>query len=352
METSQYVKKSLGHLLNAIRIREKHPTGYRNEIKRCLNEIDSEISSLIIGSVLRQRVRCGAMSFSQANENVPEDGILLDLGTYEALVAANGRWKNISEVFCTRFPNLGPGTTVRLKVYVNREKKSNEFGATVGERCPVLAELLDAVDPENADVSRVGPFNLHPNILLEKMKGDGDGDLVYIGPLKSGKPYFRKIRMVRKPGEFQQEDIDVLFKKASRSDRKDLCGYLERYFDNTPIAAVTYAIKFVLFQMSLGYSDDIQPMHKAWLRFGPEAIDKTEKVMDIRKGEMSPREILALLRWIYKQSRSIRRAKESGNWFALTVTSAKISKISGFIRRFGTLQEYADYICGKRKKLL
>jgi len=136
-----------------------------------LNEVDTLVNELIKTKVLRNRRGPGAMAFAQAHEDVPEGSIMISKRSFELLKAANSKWAKVGNVIAIRFPNLGPGTTKRLKLVVNDELLSS---SSIGSLCPQLLDLFRT--PEVEDVSEVmDAFLLNPKDLKDGFEGDGDG---------------------------------------------------------------------------------------------------------------------------------------------------------------------------------
>ena len=232
-QKAAWINKVLAHILNSYKQSETgQPVGAVNEIRRSLEALDTSISRLIRNGVLKDKQGPGAMSFSQANENVPVDSIVITERTWEQLCNYNYRWKNAEEVMVVRFPNLGPGTTCKLKLIVNKEwipsKPITEN--SISNRAPSLTEFFDLIGEEEA-VSSTQPevidaFYLHPSILQQQLCGDSDGDAIYMVIEKQGRTRFQEIDFTRKPGPIREDHMSTLYKKANRIDRSSLSQWL------------------------------------------------------------------------------------------------------------------------------
>lgn len=166
---------------------------------------------------------------------------------------------------------------------------------------------------------------------------------------KQGYPAQRKVDLTRKSGGISDSDIEMLFKKSDRCERTNLVDWLPAYFDDVPIGAATYTIKWKLYNLLDKYKNAAHPMHEAWKELSPKAIEIIEFVMDIRKGEWTDEEIEKRMNDISNTMAEIRKAQEDGNWFAKSVTCGSIMDICNFVNAFPTLQEYIDVITGKAK---
>ena len=182
---NSWIAPALGHILASESLEDLETSN--SELYRAKHEIILEINKLIKDKVLRDRQGPGIMAFSQANENVPEDSILMSKRTYDALCNHNSKWKTASTLMVIRFPNLGPETTKVLKLVVNYsppKKKTPKIASTaLGNRLPILADLFKELSDDEDIVihdSSVGIFDclyIHPTTLKNCFEGDGDGKL-------------------------------------------------------------------------------------------------------------------------------------------------------------------------------
>jgi hypothetical protein len=348
---ASWISKPLAHILNGMRFENTEIK--LAELQRALAATEESISTLIKSGVLKDKKGPGAMAFCQANENVHKDSILISSRTFDTLCLINKKWKNARTVAVTRFPNLGPGTTQELKLVVDKAKGVELLAdlpeTSLGKRFANLEIFLKAVEEETVEdildcSGVVDAFYLHPETLKEKFEGDGDGDLLFIKLQKYGEPKFKKVNLNRNSGEISQDDVDVLFKKASRTERTNIKEWLPTYFDDVPIGDATYVVRWMLYNQLKNHKDSDHPMHEAWKEVSPKAIELVEFVMDIRKGDWTDDEIDKKMKGIKNKMFEISKAKESGNWFAKTVTTKSVDDIPGFIQRFSTLQEYMNAI--------
>ena len=314
-----------------------------------IEELDTLISDFVKNKVLKNRRGPGAMSFAQAHENVPEGSIVLSRRSYDQLKEYNKAWAEASSVVAIRYPNLGPGTTKRLRLVINDEPLGS---STIGARIPDLLKLLGDFEDEEAHPEIIDCFLLNPKDLKDGMEGDGDGDLIYIAIDGKLGPRFHQIALERNPGAIKEVDIEQLFKKASRTDRSDLVSYLPHYFDDTPIGPATYAIRWLTFleARKVRKTSD-HPLHDAWFKQAPQAIQLIEFVMDIRKGEYTEAEIKAKLAFIKKCSKDIQEAQNKGNWFTKVVTSATLTDVPKFLKKFDTLQSFVDFAIPTKREI-
>lgn len=344
-----YITMPLAHLMNAYRLSDLYVR--KNELKRAVKETDDLISELIKSDVLRKRYKGGAMSFSQAHENVPEECLMVSERTFRALCARDDRWARTSHVFVIRFPNLGPQTTIKLRLMVNSrvvKPMVSELPDDVQSTLLTLKELLG----EKSDQDVIEAFYLNPKILKECLEGDGDGDLIYCVRAGHGKPWFKEISEARTAGSIDPIEVEKMFKKANRLGNEPVSRWLPTYFDDTPIGQATYAIRWRLFETIKHMSTLPRPMHKGWKLIAPWALALIEFVMDIRKGEFTEREINERMKEIKNYSRELAIASASGNWFAKTVTTSKIEDIEGFLRKFPTLNDFCNHITAQKEDLL
>lgn len=341
------------------------------ELQGARELVAQEVGRLVKERVIRDRSGPGLMAFVQANENVPENTVLISRRTYDAICAYNYRWRNCSKVIAVRFPNLGPGTTQKLNLVVNghppqsqnfeRNTRFYEVGSRIKgvENLTSLLKMLEAEDHGESEEEGSGEnvrildaVYLNPKTLKEGFEGDGDGDQLFLVAHEFGKAHFKKFDMARRPGEPDPAVLETMRKKAGRTKRENLPAYLQYYFDDMPIAAVTYMIRTRLYRKAaeMAHNGSDHPMHDAWEVVGPSSIEILETVMDIRKVNI-PRQILeARLRTIRDSAKEIARAREEGCWFAKTVTSPSVQDPRGFMSKFGTLQEFVDLITHQKKR--
>ena len=341
VQRTAWIKKSLGYILNALR--QEDSLTRSAQLGRALTEIDREIATLIRVGVLKNGRGPGAMAFSQANENVPEDAVLISQHTHQALVAYDPRWAKIQDVLAFRFPNLGPRTTQKLRLIINRGEDYAE--TSLYYRLPELKALLEPVE-EEADYTGLplDAFYFHNRTLREGFEGDGDGDLVYLVGLTYGRPHAQDINLTREPGPIGPDTLERMVTKASRVDMPSVGQWIRRHLDVDFIAKATYAVRWELYKRLRDYKNDSHPMSKAWTDIAPEAIELIEFVMDIRKGEFTDREVRDRIEWVEIRSREIQNAKRNGDWFARTVTARTTDSVPEFLTRFPTLQAYLDHI--------
>lgn len=317
----------------------------KKEFQRAIAEIDKEISKLIDTKVLRGREQKGYMAYSLVNHRLYEGSIAIDEATYKKLCATDSRWQNTREVYCIRYPNLGPKTTsvFRLCIFCNNDEniiKSDVFGSLRG--------LLEDYGLKEF-VPRYGGIYFNPNDLKNCLEGDADGDLVYIVPYNKGNPNFITAGYSVNPSEINQEDIDLLIKKSKPGQRSiGVKDYLSKHLDVNLIGLVTYGAKLSLYVNSAKYANSKNPMHEGWLKDTAQtAIKETEFAMDIRKGDFTESQINTFKKKIAQYGLRINELKKRGNWFAKTVTNNGIEDIDQFICEFPVLQDYYDYITRK-----
>jgi hypothetical protein len=323
------------------------------ELVRALEATEESISSLIKVGVLKDKKGPGAMAFCQANENVPKNAILISKRTYDTLCLTNKSWKTVKTVAATRFPNLGPGTTQELRLIVNKpqgvELLADLPEESLGKRFANLEIFMKAVESETyediLDCSGiVDAFYIHPDTLKNGFEGDGDGDQIFMVARKRGHTTFKNVDMTRVPAAIAESDVEVLFKKASRTNRTDIKQWLPTYFDDVPIGDATYVIRWMLYKELKNFKDTEHPMHEAWKKVAPKAIDLVEFVMDIRKGDWTDDEIDRKMDDIKTKMAEISKSKEQGNWFAKTVTTKAVEGVDEFVKCFNTLQDYVNLI--------
>lgn len=343
-----YITMPLAHLLNAYRLTDMWVR--KNELVRAVKETNELISELIKQDVLRKKHKGGAMSFSQSHENVPEDSLMISERTFKALCDRDSRWAKTSHVYCIRFPNLGPQTTIKLRLLVNsRPIQPLESGLSTEAQSTLLT--LKSLLEEQESTNVIEAFYLNPKVLKGCLEGDGDGDLVYCVRAGWGKPWFKEVAMVRSAAAIDNTEVEKLLKKAGRMGGEPISKYLPTYFDDTPIGQATYAIRWRLYQ-TIRQMKDSRPMHQGWKEISPWALELIEFVMDIRKGESSENEIQAKIQEIKRYSKDLAMASSSGDWFAKTVTTTKIEDVDGFIRQFPTLNAFCDMITAQKEELV
>lgn len=338
---SAWINKGLAHIFNSRRSHLNNSVKLK-ELEKAKAVVDSHINLLIKNGILKDKQGPGAMSFSQSNENVPPGCLYITKRSYEVLCQANERWRNTRTVIATRFPNLGIGTTQELKLIVGRER-GNYGPDSLFYRAPELRDLLEDLVVEEQNIHfLMDSFYLNPKVLKDSMEGDGDGDSVYIVAHRKGSPIFEVLDLTREPGEISQEDVDQMFKKADRIERKQTAKYLPRYLDNQLIGPITYIIRWDLKLELPKHKDSPHPMNSAWQVVGPKSLPWVEFSMDMRKGEFTEQEIKQKMAWVARRNSEIQQAKANGSWFARTVTNSHIEDISGFLQRFRTLQSYVN----------
>lgn len=346
-----WIHRSVGLFLNSIELLNQDLDAAYSQLSQSVSMIDDEVSSLVKHRVLNKRSGPGFMAFCQAHESVPRNCIMISAKTYSALCAHNRGWQNTRQVSCTRYPNLGPDTTLRLNLLVNDsralDKRPSLAPTSLGARLPQLADLLREMEREEELVlnesGHMDAVYLHPEVLKNCLQGDGDGDLLFCKRTARGRPRFQNLNMEREAGELNPKHVEQLFRKGDRVSREDLVEYLPQYFDDTPIGKATYAVRWLHYLQAL-LEDSTHPMHSAWLKTGPEAIELIEFIMDMRKGESTTEEILNRLAYIDSIMAEISEAQESGDWFARTVTAGSVQCVDEFVDTFSTLQQYLDHI--------
>lgn len=343
-----YITLPLAHLMNAYRLSD--PWVRKSELQRAIKETDELISELIKSDVLRKRHKGGAMSFSQSHEGVPETCLMVSERTFKALCARDNRWSKTSHVYVIRFPNLGPQTTIKLRLLVNSTPVQPLQSGLSDEAQSTLLTLRSLLGEEES-TAVIEAFYLNPKVLKDCLEGDGDGDLVYCVRAGWGKPWFKEVPMARKPGPINQADVDKLLKKADRLGTEPISRYLPTYFDDTPIGQATYAIRWRLYETIRRLSSP-RPMNEGWKKISPWALELIEFVMDIRKGESTEFQIHQRIQEIKRYSRELAAASKAGNWFAKTVTTTKIEDVDGFIQRFPTLADFCNHITAQKEELL
>lgn len=339
-----WISKPLGYILNYFRVENLDLK--ERELQRAIAAVDEKISSLIKFGVLQDKRGPGAMSFSQSHENVPKDAIVISKRTYQILCSKNQKWTNARSVMVIRFPNLGPSTTLKLKLIVNQEEFIPFTGSLI-ERVPNIKDLLELFETDEESEPTedfLDSFYLNPETLKDCLQGDGDGDIIYMVLEETGHVKNQEIDLTRTPGEIKQKDIETLFAKADRCDRTDLVSWLPPYFDDVPIGHATYVIRWMLNCLLHKYKDTDHPMHYAWLELAPFAIELIEFVMDIRKGDWTEQQISQKMGFINKKIKEIRKAQKEGDWFALTVTNSTVGNIPSFIVTFPKIQSFVDSI--------
>ena len=179
-----WISSSLAHFFNSRRLaNEDNIIGQRNELARAIAQVDRSIVDLVKNKVLKNRTGPGLMAFCQANENVPKNSILISSRTYETLVKKSSKWKYARTVIVTRFPNLGPSTTLELNLIVNRAEDlslllDNLPATAIGNRINNLSTFLDIFKEELQEEEEVfdgivDALYVHPEILKDCLQGDG-----------------------------------------------------------------------------------------------------------------------------------------------------------------------------------
>jgi len=352
-----WMTQSLCHLLNAQRFNvdgelydKENPHGslttYVNELILAKECALSTIARMIKDDVLKDKKGPGFMAFVQSNENVPVGSILITERTLRTfLVPHNKNWKDASKVIVTRFPNLGPNTTIELNLLVQKAPNNSYKENALTEQLKVFLDENIGVLEDAEDL--MDPVFIHPDILKDCLQGDGDGDTVYSVISEQNGLNFTELSLLRNPGEDKlfEDEIEKALQKASRYHGKSISNYLPQLFDQSPIGPATYAIRMQVHQLAKSLKGTCDhPMHEAWKQVAPWAIELIEFVMDIRKGDYTTEQIQDNLNQISAWSLAIKKAKEDGCWFAKTVTTNDISSIEDFIETFPTLQDYADTI--------
>lgn len=328
---SIFIHKTIGHILNSERLEDR---GVRiGELKRALEAFDQTVSGFIKDSILKRPYHTSFVAFSQTSENVGTDELLISEETFNALVGENSAWSKCHSVIVTRYPNLGPNTTISLRLVVDKNP------APVNS---VLSDMLSGLKL-NESSPRIGCVYLNQSILKDCLEGDADGDMIFMIFEKRGQPLFREVDLSRKQGIINEDDLKTLLRKSKVNRTKDPVEYLASRIDQVPIGKTTYAIRWKLFFRATKYSMEYQPLHKAWKEISPWAIKKVEFAMDIRKGDFTEEEINQNMKAINKISSEISVNKLQGNWFAQTVTSSSIRDVKGFLKRFTTAQEFVNY---------
>jgi hypothetical protein len=325
-----WINKSLAHFLNAHRFLNTYPFNtkdnsyylYTTELEKAIKEAENYLGNFIKNNVLKDKKGPGFMSFVQSNCNIPEDSILISKRTYSNLCANSKKsWENLSELVVTRFPNLGPNTTIKLKVIISDFYSDGN-------------QVLDAV-------------YLNNNTLKNCLQGDGDGDTLFcVVSENNGCNVVENFNLTRLPADenFFDSEFSTLFRKSNRHSNKQLSTYLTNYFNNTPIALATYVIKFNLYNTAKKFKNSDFPLTEAWNEISQQSIDLIEFVMDIRKGDYTNDQINSKINYINSKMLEIKESKESGNIFTSTVTSKSIDDIPGFLSRFKTLQQFIDEV--------
>lgn len=350
-----WISPALAHILNGLRFDSSDIK--IAELRRAITAVEDKIASIIKFGILKNKQGPGAMSFCQSNSNVPKDSIVISARTFDTLCKASSKWKTTKNVMVVRFPNLGPGTTQKLKLIVNKPQGLDLLSAplpsnSIGFRIDNLSQLLSAIEKDDyadeVDTSGLlDCFYLNPEVLKGGLQGDGDGDQVFIVCEDRGSPIFQEINLVREPGDISTDLVDTLINKANRVKTNDLKTWLPNYFDDVPIGPATYAVRWMLFNELPRHKDSKHPMHDAWKVVGPIGIDWMEFIFDIRKGGWTDEQIQKHMDKLMNIVKEIQKAKENGNWFAKVVTSSTVEDVSGFIRTFPTLQSFVDYVTGQ-----
>lgn len=347
-----WIHRCVGLFLNSIGLIPINRQAAYEQLEESLEMVEDEISTLVKNRVLTKRSGPGFMAFCQAHEAVPKNCVLVSARTYAALCSQNRGWKSTSQVSCTRYPNLGPNTTIRLNLLVNDERTSAPQAlapTSLGARFPQLADMLRDMEQEEQEVQLEGDglldaVYLHPEVLKQNLQGDGDGDLVFFKRLVKGRARFKRLNLERSAGTINPQHVEQLFKKGSRINRGSLEEYLPPYFDDTPIGKATYLVRWYHYVQAAEEVGSPHPMHEAWKKTGQEAIELIEFIMDMRKGDSSEQEILGKLAYIDQAMEEIQASQEAGDWFARTVTSGRVLFVDEFTEMFKTLQEYLDHI--------
>jgi hypothetical protein len=349
-----WISRALGLFLNSMR--PELPADVRcSQLVNTVLAVDTEIGSMIKNDFLVQRRSPGAMSFSQAHEMVPEDCLMISARTYRALCAFNRGWINTQWLMVVRYPNLGPGTTRKLRLLVNdnpprKDAPTPDFKPNqLGARLPMLADLLRDMDEleeeEAATVGLVDCFYLNPKTLKDSFEGDGDGDLIYCARVGRGRPLFKNLNLVREPGEPDAEVLAKLKSKARRTERGKLDTYLPKYFDSgLLIAQATYATHWEFFGDRLDEPVGPEAMQRAWDRIGPKSIGRMEFIFDMRKGDHDPDAVDRVVMELAQISKTIKQAQKNNVWFAKIVPTSQVQDIPGLLTAFPTLQQLANYI--------
>lgn len=351
LKKAAWITPTLAHILNSLRTNLTEDTQI-SELYRAKESLQNVLVQFVKNEILRDKHGRGAMGFVQANENVPEGTLLLSESSYKELCNRNPAWETCNELIVIRFPNLGPETTLRMKLLINTRPLHDYKTSSIFYRVPELRDLfLDESNPLD-DRERGGvieAFYMHPKTLKNSFQGDGDGDLIFTIIAGNRKPSYELVDLTRESGEFDSEDINTLISKSRRATPPTLEKWLPEYFDDIPIGQATYATRWNLYKSLSKYKDSSNPMYSAWEELAPQAIELIEFVMDVRKGHFSEAEINSRMQEISNSMRAIKDAQEQGDWFAKSVTCNTIQDIDLFIKEFPNLQKFVDFITGQNK---
>jgi hypothetical protein len=338
-----WLTQEMAHLLNAQRFEtveenlildsEKSKQVRKSELYECYRNTLKTVGRLVKDDLLRDRKGPGFMAFVQANENVPQNALLVSDRTYHScLIPSNSVWEKASSVVVTRFPNLGPHTTKELNLLV---------------QAPFPNIYFPKIEYKQGFIPIMDCIYLNPETLKEGFQGDGDGDTLFCVLKGLNRPQFVDIDLIRKAGDLRlfDKEFEVMARKGNRQGDKPLSKYLPTYFDNTPIGLATYAIRYQLYKKAKSLQGKVEyPLSVAWEQLAPDAIDLIEFVMDIRKGEWTNQQIKSKLDGIAKIMQEIKVAREGGDWFTQTVTSSSIGSIEAFMAKYPTLQSFINDI--------
>lgn len=315
---STFISPVLGSIFNSSRFED--PDIKFAELNKALKLLDELISNFVKESILKRSHNLGFSAFAQSHENVGIDEVMISSESFKELVRYNSNWSKCRKVVVVRYPNLGPQTTIELNLVV---QQSNRPGGEIK--------------------SKLGCVWLNQAVLKNCLEGDADGDMIFCSFSKKGTPLIQDVPLERSQGSITDSDIKLLTKKSLVNKDLNEAEYLAAQIDHVPIDKATYIIRWLLYLKSLQYTNEYQPLNKAWEDIAPEAIKLVEFVMDIRKGDFSKEEIKQKLEYIDKVYLNIQIQKSKGHWFAKTVTSGKIQDIEKFLETFPTSQSYLDY---------
>lgn len=285
-----------------------------------------EITKLVKQEYVSGKVQQGFMGLAQTHCNIPEDAICITRRTYEALVEEDrSLWKDLSSCYITRYPNLGPDTTSKLRLLVLEETgESLGFGSVDG--------IFDAL-------------YIHPETLKNKFEGDADGDILFMAPSENlGVNYFQ-LKIQRTESESSLKNFEAegknyteeILKKSKRFSReRSLSQHLSECLEPALIGQVTYNTRSAAY---LEAKNTGKTLKEAWMKVSPEGLRTVETVMDIRKGGMSKKQIDEFTDKVNKDFRNVVNLKKAGDLFHSVVTSATIPEDFPF--RFHSLNDFA-----------
>ena len=218
-----WISDVIAHIVNAYRMLA------HDNFDACLGEMDRALKCIdrLIAEHVRESLKFrhgeGFMAFVQAHEAVPRNSVVVSRNTIDLLAKEAKVWRKASEVSTVRFPNLGPSTTMSCKLIVDSNIR---IRGNICDR-PQMKVLLELVNQLNEQRKAMDAVYMNPYDLEHNLKGDGDGDLIYLKILSAGKQHRKNVDWMRKPGEISEESVRKMIRKAKRP-RDESCPIISK----------------------------------------------------------------------------------------------------------------------------